>query len=281
MFAMLEKIKNIYWRFTKAQIPLRATALAYHSVLSLVPIIGLILWYLRRIGVTERWTAAIRDFIFSHLNVSSSTQVVSKLQDLSSAVEHKQWGWLGFALFAYTAWNLITKLGDSLDLILETARAEPRLQLGYIKLFLRRLLVMIGLPIAVGVSVIVTTWLRKDSWLRFIFKLKSVGPYLVIPIPWFVDVLVIFLLYHAIPKHPVPWRQSLKAALLVAPFLELGKFGIHLYNTHALTTQKLYGSLYVVPIFIIWVQAAWTIFLVGALAMKPLKQRPMSQKYKF
>lgn len=84
----MKKIKGLaeklWLRFVKAEIPTRAAALAYHSLLAIVPIVGLCFWYLTRLGVTEQWRDLSRRFILQQLNVSSSKIFLEHFNHLTS-----------------------------------------------------------------------------------------------------------------------------------------------------------------------------------------------------
>ncbi len=269
----LDSLTKKIARFEQAEIPVRAAALAYHTILAIVPLLGLFFWYLKHLGVTDRWLQLSKTYIVAQLNVASSSQFNLFFEKLTHNVQGSGWGWIGLLLFIYTSTNLIVRFGQSLDRILGTAEGPPDTHWSVLKLAFRRLVVMLGLPIAVTLSLGITQWMRKDSWLHFIFDLKTVGPLIAYAIPVAVDILVLFFVYHFIPKKPVPWREALRAAVIVAPVAEAVHFCFSLYNNYAVNVHRLYGVLAVIPLFILWVQITWMIVLSGALFIKFRKSK--------
>jgi YihY family inner membrane protein len=142
--------------------------------------------------------------------------------------------------------------------------------------------------VALTFSLMVMQWIRSDSALHHLLDpgrlgqyltfmapvfedfsrmFQTAGSYLMLLVPLTVDVLVFFLVYHFIPKKPVPWREALKAAVVVTPVSELTRFIFSLYNGYAVSVHKIYGVLAAIPMFILWVQIAWLVILCGALVI--------------
>jgi len=264
----LESARNIGRRFGEAEVLVRSQALAYHTLLAIVPTVGLFFWYLSSIGVTEHWLQLSKEFIVHQLNVSSSAAFVENFERLTSTVQGNSWGWVGLVFLFYTVANVIVEFGKSLDVILGTARHQPETNWSFLRITLRRLIVMLGLPIALTLSLVVSQWVRQDSWLHHIFDLRAVGSYFALLIPLAVNVMVFTLIYHLIPRNPVPWREAAKAAVVVAPISDLTRYIFGLYNNYAVSVHKIYGVLAVIPMFILWVQLAWLVILCGALLIR-------------
>lgn len=194
---------SISWflnRFRKAEISMRAAALAYHSILGLVPVFGLIFLFLHKIGITHRWSEMTRIFILSNLNVTASQEFIANIDRLTSNLKVKSIGEIAILIFVWTAYNLILKLGNSLDIIFASATESEDRSVSLWWLYTRRLLVLMGLPVALTLSLAITTWIKHDSWLRFLFKLQSVGTILALPVSWIVDILAFFSVYAFIAR---------------------------------------------------------------------------------
>ena len=133
-------MKVHYLRYRKAEIQTRSAALAYHTLLAFIPVIGLIFWYLRSIGVSKRWFLLIRNFLYSQMNVGDSV-LIQYFDRLTNPVGGPGWGWVGLAVLFYTAWNLMDKFGRSLDYILDTAPDQSHIvKRGFIRHGVRRLI---------------------------------------------------------------------------------------------------------------------------------------------
>lgn len=257
-------------RYEKAEIATRAAALAYHSILAIVPIVGLVFWYLTKVGITSRYLDLTKEFIISQLNVDSEGRFEKYFEKLTSSVGGHAWGWIGLGVLLYTAFNLMIQFGFSLDVILGTyhpdsSQSLERKRIDF-ELYFRRFVVMLGLPIALAISLAITHWIRNDSWLRYLVHFKQVGPKVLgVLVALLVDVAVFFLMYYSVPKFRPPWKQALKAACIVGPILEIMRWVFAFYNSYSVSVHRIYGVLAIIPLFILWVQISWVILLIGAL----------------
>ncbi len=75
--------------------------------------------------------------------------------------------------------------------------------------------------------------------------------------------LLLFLLYVLMPNTRVRRRPALVGALVAAAFWEWGKWGFKLYVKKAVSYSALYGSLGLVPLFLLWLYLTWLIVLFG------------------
>lgn len=260
-------------RYERAQISTRAAALAFHTLLGIVPTVGMIFWYLKTIRVTEDWSRTVREFVLRQLNVSSSAVFLEHFEGLTNQVQGEGWGWIGLSVFVYTVASLIIKFGRSLDSILISREETPELSVSFIMLTVRRGVVMLGLPVALMLSLAISQWIREDSWLHVVFELRGVGPIAALPVGWLTTVLAVFFIYYFIPSRKVPASQALKASLIVVPISEILRWGLGFYNKYAIGTSKLYGVLAVIPLFILWVQLNWELLLIGALTIRLKKPK--------
>lgn len=264
-----EGSRSLFARFRRVEIPLRAAALGYHSVLSLIPAVGLILWYLRVVGVAKPWRVELQNFILSRFDVAASEELLKYIGQLTGALPGKNWGWLGVLVLVYTTANLVVKAGDSLDLIIDSSAPNVTTRPHFLFILVRRVVVMILLPVAVSLSFFAGLWIRQESWLASLIDFRRLGPLASVPGTIFLSVLAIFLFYQFMPARAVRWQAAVRAALVVGPVFEIAKVIMGAFSRHAIQVQKLYGAFAALPIFIIWTQVAWMILLCGALLIRP------------
>lgn len=262
-----KSILSFYRRFQAAQINTQAAALAFHTLLAIVPLVGIGFLYLQSIGVTEYWLELTRQFVLAKLNVGSGQDFENYFRLFTTSVNGPSWGLVGLVVLLYTSVSLVLRFGESLDLSLTAGRSDFASNTTW-RLFLRRLFVMLGMPVALTLSLAISQWIRSDSWLNRVFSLQTAGPVFAAFIPIVVDGIVLFCVYHWIPRVRVTARQAAKAALWVAPTFELTRAAFGLYNRHAVSVQKLYGVFSVVPLFVLWVQISWALVLLGALTIQ-------------
>lgn len=254
--------------YRTAKIPFFAGALSFYTLLSIIPIVTLGVWYLASAGIAQTWINQVQSYIISRFAFSQDDQLISYIKLVTDNAGENSWGWIGLAVFLYTTLNLFLSIGDAIDHIIKAKAVEIDFTRGAIQTWLRRLLFLLILPSFLAFSSSFTSWMREDSWIRHIFSFETVGPWLARPIPWTIDFTTFLLLYYYIPNTKVTVRQAARAALFVTPLFILGKWGMAQYSAYALTTQKIYGAFAVVPLVMLWIYWAWMIILCGALLIK-------------
>jgi membrane protein len=265
MYKWIEVGKGLFRRFNDSKISVHAAALAYHTLLAIVPLLGIAFWYLDSIGMTTEWGFQAKTFLLSHLNVAAGDEFLVYFEQLTGNVSGGSWGIIGLVIFIYTGFNLVLRIGDALDEVLQTRTVEFSLRSGVVVKMVRRFIFLGLFPLVLAASLAIMTWIRHGSFLSVVFGIPHVGTWLAWPLPYCMDAFALFLVYWAVPNLRIRWKQAFFAALIVAPIFNLAKFAMGVYSRYALTNQKIYGALAVLPVFVLWVQLAWVIFLCGAL----------------
>lgn len=271
----LEPLKSsaalILRQFQRSEIPLRSAALAFHTVLSIIPILGLGFWYLKRLGISGVWFEALEKLILERLNIGASAEFTKITQSLTEGVQGESWGWLGLGVLLYTVLSVIHKFGQALD---TAARAEVLNEKDTWKLRLiwaRRAIGLLSLPLALVMSMVLTQWIQADSFMNQVLKLKHLGPLIGRPLAWSTTTVSVFFVYYFIPAVRIRGTNALKVALIVGPLLEFLRNGLGLYARHAVSIHKIYGVFAILPLFFLWIQLSWIVLLTGALWLRPQK----------
>ncbi|HPO92787.1 MAG TPA: YhjD/YihY/BrkB family envelope integrity protein [Phycisphaerales bacterium] len=95
------------------------------------------------------------------------------------------------------------------------------------------------------------------------------GVTLVVAIGYVITVMisgaVLLLLYTAVPNAKVSFRAAIIGALCAAAALEAGKWGFQQYLsfTRGQSYVRLYGSIALFPLFLLWVYVTWVVVLMG------------------
>lgn len=125
-----------------------------------------------------------------------------------------------------------------------------------------------GLPLALTISVVISQWIKEDSWFNQVLEIKHLGSVLALPLSWATTVTSVFFVYYFIPSQRVGVRAALHVALLTGPTLELLRILVGVYARSAFAGQKIYGVFAVIPVFILWIQLSWAVLLSGAVWLK-------------
>jgi membrane protein len=111
---------------------------------------------------------------------------------------------------------------------------------------------------------------RFTAWLSRVAKLGAEGndqALSIIALGYLTTVTIstamLLLAYTVVPNTRVQLRPALAGALLAALLWEAGKLGFQQYLLYAKGYAKLYGSIALIPLFMLWVYVTWLVVLVG------------------
>ncbi|GAG20164.1 unnamed protein product, partial [marine sediment metagenome] len=82
-------------------------------------------------------------------------------------------------------------------------------------------------------------------------------------IPIIVGVLLLALLYKVMPNTHVRFREALGGAVVAVPVWLLARWAFSLYIQYV-GKQSFYGAMGLIPLFLMWLNLSWWIFLFGA-----------------
>lgn len=245
------------WEDSLAQ---RAAALSFFTVLDLFPILVLILFGLTRNPLFKDQLNRARQFLVEQLVTPASGRMVEDLFDALG--EHLDL--IGSSFAGVAALVFLILVGTTLLILVEKSVNEiwraPRLTGSFLSRMAVLWAVLTLLPLVVAGSLAVES--------RFAPVLSGILPEGVarVGLSFAVSCLGFWVLFILLPKTRVRALPSLAAALLSATLWEVAKQGLSLYVKEVLARSlftKVYGSLYLIPIGLVWIYYSWLIFLFG------------------
>lgn len=261
-----------------------SAALSFRTIFAMVPVLVLSFLVLKSVGVLENSKQALRSVLqasgFSQIALvqpsgtapathASSTvptgervvNVADEVERLVERVEEKltvgRLGPVGIVLLIYTATTLLTSMERSLNRIFGAPRSRSPAR----RVPLYWSAMTLGPVLVVAVSYVgqrttrVLEHVSGFSWL-----LAATGEW-VVPIGGYL--IVFFGLYKLLPNADVRWRAALGGALCAVPTWLIAKWLFALYVREIVATGNLYGALGLVPIFLVWLNLSWLIFMYG------------------
>ena len=264
------------WKKSKQDLILtQATALAYTTLVSLVPVLAVAFFLFHAFGGFENLLVKIEPFIEENLAPSFSNQISSYLEGFISNVHAGAVGTFGLIGFMFTSISTLATIEKTFNLIwgVNKHRALARRITTYWSLLTIS-------PLLISISILMSSkvmiWLQQDNGvisrgLIFLFQF----------IPYVAMGLLFSSLYMFLPNVIVDRRDALKAGFLTSIVFELGKTLYAFYATHAIAHNAVYGSLVVIPVFLIWLYVVWLIVLYGAELCCYMQFKRLGISYKF
>jgi membrane protein len=255
-------LRYAMFRFNRDRCFGAAGALSYTALVSLVPL-GVIALGILSIFPTF---AALREqlvaMLFQDFVPTIGEQAAYWFANFAnSATQTTAIGLIGIAA---TGVLLLSTVEDQLNLIWRVSVPRPWVQ----RILAYWTLLTLG-PLLVGSSLTLSTYFDlaaqraglNPSQLADLATWESeIGHAL----PFFLEFSACTLLFCLIPNCAVRWRDGAFGALLAAMLIQFLKAG---FSAYILTTsyQTVYGTLAVVPIFLLWMYVSWMAVLFGAV----------------
>ena len=243
--------------FIRDQLLLRASALTYFTVLSIVPLLAIVSSVVTALGVTENVVGPIIDQISR-----VSPEVATNLRDLLQNTNLGGLGTLGALTLFFTTVLGISNIERALNHIWGVQHERPwgRRLPDYMAV-----LIIAPLVLALGLSMATTI---KSQWIverMLAFPLFASGWELGLKqLPSFVLALGFAFLYWFLPNTSVRPFAALLGGVFSA-FAVQAALGVYVgFSVGAARANALYGGFAAIPLFFVWVYVFWAIVLFGA-----------------
>lgn len=252
-----------------------SASLAFTTLLSLVPLAGLMLAIASAFPAFSTFVNQIDTMLVTHLLPASSAGLISGkiLQFSRRAAEVSAFG---VGMLVVAAYLMLHTVEQAFNTVWRVKVPRPM----WHRVFLYTVLIAVG-PMLIGgllavMSYAVTAsfgWINELRWMRAsVLKMISLA------------VLVLFFafLYRTVPNAAVRWRDALLAGSFAALNFVLLQKGFELYLAFFPSYKVIYGAFSAVPIFLLWMYLSWAVVLAGALvaALLPELRRPPPRRYR-
>ena len=241
--------------FFEDRAAVRAAALTYFTMLSLVPIFAIAFAIARNFGFEDRMHKVINN------QMAGQEEIMKKVTDLvDNLLLNVKGGVIAGVGGVILFWSVIQVLNNieaSFNDIWQIRK--PR---NLLRKFSDYLAIMILGPFAIGVSGSVMVKIQTAAQEFELFK--PVIVFLIKSIPYVSIWLLFTIVYIVMPNTKVKFKYALVAgvfagtvAVIFQTLYQGLQIGVWKFNT-------LYGSIAMIPLFLIWLQITWLIVLMGA-----------------
>ncbi len=261
---MIKVLRVAYYSFRDYNqdfLLVRASALTYFSILSLVPLLAMAFGIAQGFGLESYLEKQILE------NFQSQQEIMVRLLEFSHSMLQNTSGGVvagvGAVILIWAVMRLLTNIEESFNAIWKVKQSRP-----LIRKFTDYISMMILAPIFVIVSSSGTIYLevfinQLTSEYEGLGFLGSIYLLLINLLPY-VSVWILFtLLYIVMPNTKVKFQYAILSGILVGSLYQFVQYlyihfqvGVSQYNT-------IYGSFAAFPLFLIWLQLSWLIILLG------------------
>ena len=236
---------NVWHQFREHNCLQQASALAFNTLLCLVPLSAVVLFLLKTFGAVEDGNSPLIAALDNFLPRYGAEEIVSEL----SAFANRNLGGLGvggFLLFLLVSTTLFMSVEQHLNDIWSARRRLPVMR-------------------AFQKYAVFYTLLTVGPLLIFLFFSSAQHWVFAHMFPWLLIYCLFFLMYIAMPNITVKWRAALLGTFVAGTLFQIARIAFGRYFELVWKNySNIYGALALLIILAIWTYAAWVIILLGA-----------------
>ena len=267
--------------FLSNRLTVRAAALTYYSVLSIVPFLAFAFAVLKGFGAYASFIdGTVRPYL--QQTFGGNPALLDSIERILVFVDHtdvSRLGVLGLVVLAYTSVSLLSSVEDTLNEIwgARTARSFMRRVTDYITL-------LVTTPLLVATAGAALTTAESSRVVLFVREALGLGG-LIDLILRFASLAVVgvafFAVYEILPNARV---RPLSAAVGAAVAAVLWQIALVLYVRFQVGVSgysALYSVMAAIPIFLVWTYVSWVVVLAGAqVAASHQNERLVRQRFR-
>ena len=247
-----------------------ASALAFTTLLALVPLLTVSFAILSLFPFFSSWRDEIEGFLYSNLVPATGDVVSAYLQEFASQAGTLTG--LGLVVLMATALLLLSTIEDAFNGIWGVHKGRTAIQ----RLLLYWAMLTLG-PILVVASLSLTSYLGAFVMLDLVPSAQPLSGGVLVALPWLLEGAGFLLMYLIIPNCPVRLRCALMGAVLATGLFELAKMAFIVFIANFSTYQIIYGALWTIPVFLVWIFVSWLVTLLGACVVAEMTALAMAR----
>jgi membrane protein len=248
--------------FSNDKVQLRASALTFYSMLSIIPIAAIAFAIAKGFGLDQNLSLLITDKF-------QTNQALMKeiLKIAQNALEETKGGYIagvGVIILFWSVMSLLEHIESSFNHIWQIRSSRPwyRKFTDYLTMMLiAPVFIILSSSITVFVSTELADYMTRAPILDFFKPLIS---FLVKFAPYFLSWITLTVLFIIMPNAKVKFVPALISGIIAGTIMQ-GAFWLYIDLQFGISKlSAIYGSFAAVPLFIIFLQTTWIIVLLGA-----------------
>ncbi|HKQ30564.1 MAG TPA: virulence factor BrkB family protein [Burkholderiales bacterium] len=252
-------------RFGRDRCSRVAGALAFTTVLAVVPLTAVGFAVLSIFPVFEKWMITVQQFIYGNFVPAASDVVSRYLQQF--AANAGRLTVLGSLFLLVTAVMLIDTIEQAFNDIWHVRRKRKLLR----RMTAYWAVITLG-PILMGLSLSITSYVASLPLFSQQPVLSGARQAVLRIAPIVFEWAAFVLLYTIVPNCTVRIRHAIAGAVVATVLFEIAKLLFRGFVTSFASYSAVYGAVAVLPVFLIWIYLSWVITLLGAEVAATLPQ---------
>lgn len=253
--------KDSALEFVKNQDPVKAAALSFNTLTSIIPIFAILFGIAGMLGMEKYLENYIREVFDGQNEVIK--YIIQFSQSLLKNTKSSLIASLGFITLLYTSFSILGNIESSLNDILKIRSSRDWLY--KIRDYLALIIVCPVLFFAassINIFLVAQVHALESS---FLFEL--LGPFIVFLfrlVPFFLSILLFIIVYVFIPAKWVSLSSRIIPGILIGIIFPLWQWIYIVFQGQVTSYGAIYGAFAALPLFFLWLEVTWMIVLFGA-----------------
>ena len=251
---------QIFWLvirdFNADNCMLRASALTYATLLSIVPLLALMFSLLKGLGVQN----VLEPFLAQNL-AAGGQEVVGEIFHYIENTQFGRLGAIGLIVLVLTVLTLLSNIEKSFNHIWRVQETRTLM-----RRFADYFSVVLLSPLLILAAVSISTSLQSQTLVQKLLETAYVGEAVLLLfklIPFVVMWAAFIFLYLFMPNTRVRIKAALVGGVVGGTLWQLAQWGYVHFQVGVGKYNAIYGTMAALPIFIVWLYLSWMIVLFG------------------
>lgn len=254
-FSILQFIYSISINFTTHKGPLRAAALTYTTVLSLVPFLAIAFSVLKGLGAQNALEPLLQRI------AGDSEETISRVIAYVNNTNMKSMGAIGLVMLILTVVSLMGNIEEAFNAVwgVRETRSVQRRFSDYLSV------VVVG-PVLLLAATSMTSSLQSQWLLQWLIQNTYLGDAILLLfrfLPYLSVWIAMVFLYIYIPNTRIRFASAVTGGVIAGTAWELAQWGYFHFQVGVANYNAIYGTLAAVPVFLVWIYTSWIIVLFG------------------
>jgi len=248
--------------FKENKIQLRASALTYYTMMSIVPVAAMVFGISKGFGFEQKLETQIREQFAGR---DEFQEVINYVIDFANSMLANINGGIiagvGLVVLFWSVMKVLGNIENSFNAIWRIQK--PR---AFVRKFSDYLSMMLIAPVLFVLSSTVTVFLSNSVTGDQTF-MQYVGPvinFLASLIPYVLIFLLFTIMYVIMPNTKVLFKTALYAGIIAGAIFQVTQWAYLYFQVGVSKYGAIYGTFMALPFFLIWLQLSWLIVLLGA-----------------
>ncbi|WP_319779244.1 YihY/virulence factor BrkB family protein [Maridesulfovibrio sp.] len=244
--------------FLKDQCIIRASALTFTTMLSIVPFLAVAFSLMKGMGFQD--SSYIHEML---LKVSAGREeVVGKILEYVDNTNVQTLGWIGVATLLFTVLSTVGTVEKAFNIIWKVSHGRT-----FWRKFTDFFSVIFICPVAVIVATSVSVSIKKQAILQQfdnIYGVTELEGFLISLAPLVLIWLSFTFIYAFMPNTRVRIGSALAGGVVAGTVWQMAQWAYINWQIGVSKYNAIYGSFAQLPLFLIWLYTSWVIVLLGS-----------------